>query len=340
MFVYACTSCNASFDIKCASLSHNMDENFRELKYLTKDELKRAHCHRCQKPLVNSVYVRLACRFYLHKKCAQLPTQLFHPCHRKHLLYLASGYLLCKVCHMEHWNLFYLCFPCKFAIDIECLLSMPRCDIECNEHSFTQLLRDEPFICDACGTEGNYVSYICSTCHIMIHKNCISLPRIIKTTRHHHCIIHNYFFQKRELEKLDCGICLREVQMKYGHYDCLKQDCNFVAHVKCAMEKYVVIDEVNEQDEESSENVVTNSSITHVIEMNQREEATKIKHFLHEHDLTLGTKIKEDDDKLCDACMLSISTSFYYCSQYTIILSFVLKRIMTPALAVVSPVKM
>ncbi|XP_017984439.1 PREDICTED: uncharacterized protein LOC18586743 [Theobroma cacao] len=81
------------------------------------------------------------------------------------------------------------------------------------------------------------------------------------------------------------------------------------------MGMYYIIDQVNDEDEESSEKLATNSSITCVIEMNQHEEATKIKHFRHDHVLTLGNKIKEDDDKHCDACMLSISTPFYYCSQ-------------------------
>ncbi|EOY03312.1 Uncharacterized protein TCM_018190 [Theobroma cacao] len=102
------------------------------------------------------------------------------------------------------------------------------------------------------------------------------------------------------------------MQMKDGNYDRLKQDCNFVAHVDCVMYKYLTIGQVNDQDEESSENL---ASITCVIEMNQHGEATRIKHFSHEHDLTLDSEIKEDDDKHCDACMLSISTSFYYCSQ-------------------------
>ncbi|XP_007019808.2 PREDICTED: uncharacterized protein LOC18592841 [Theobroma cacao] len=321
MFAYYCTSCYASLDIKCAFLLHNMDENFRELKYVTHehpltfienptDELKRAHCCWCQKPLVDSLYVCLDCRFYLHKKCAQLPAQLHHPCHRKHPLYLEDARLDCKTCQKKHWSLFYRCLPCEFAIDIECVLSRLRPVIE-HDHSFTQFLTDE-FICDACGTEGNYVSYICSTCHIMIHKNCISLPLIIKTTWHHHEIIHNYFFQKWELEKHDCGICLGEVQMQYGSYDCLKQDCNFVAHVDCAMEKYLATGQINDQDEESSENL---ASITCVVETNQHGEAIKIKHFSHEHVLTLDNEIKEDDDKRCDACMLSISISFYYCSQ-------------------------
>ncbi|XP_022748046.1 uncharacterized protein LOC111297662 [Durio zibethinus] len=144
--------------------------------------------------------------------------------------------------------------------------------------------------------------------NIMIHEKCISLPRIIKITRHHHYMIHNYFFQGKEHKKHDCGVYLCEVKAKYGRYNCLKQDCDFVAHVNCAMEMYVKIDQVNDQDEGSIQTLATNSSITCVIERNEHGEAMKVKHFNHEHDLTLGKMIKEDDVKGCDGCMLSIST--------------------------------
>ncbi|EOY19150.1 Cysteine/Histidine-rich C1 domain family protein, putative [Theobroma cacao] len=336
MFKYCCTSCSAALDIKCALLLHNMVEDFREFKYIghehpltffenLKDELKRVDCHWCQKPVIDSVYVCLNCRFYLHKQCVRLPTQLYHPCHRKHLLYLQDDSLVCRLCQRDHWSLFYQCLPCKLDIDIECVRSRPGSIIEYNsdhEHSFTLLVRNDPFICDACGTEGNYFSRICSTCHIMIHEKCISLPRIIKITRHHHYIFHNYFFQKQDLESHGCGICLSEVKIEYGSYKCFKQDCNYVVHVNCAleMEMYDIIDQVNDEDEESIENLAVNSSITCVIEMNQEGEAAKVKHFSHDHDLTLGNKIKEDDDQRCDACMLSISTSFYYCSQCNFLL--------------------
>ncbi|XP_007010039.2 PREDICTED: uncharacterized protein LOC18586528 [Theobroma cacao] len=331
MFNYCCTSCLASLDIKCALRLHNIDEDFCELKYVShehplafianpKDELQKADCLWCQKPVIDSLYVCLECRFFLHKQCAQLPTQLDHPCHRKHLLYIEDDKLVCTQCEKDHWSLFYSCLPCNFHIDIDCVRSKPRSFIEVStdhEHSFTPLLRHDPFVCDACGTKGNYFSYICTTCHVMVHKKCTSLPHIINITRHHHYILHNYYFQKKDLESHDCGICLTEVKIEYGNYKCLKQDCNFVAHVNCALEEgmYDIIDHVNDQDKECSERFATNSAITRVIEMNQHGEATKIKHCSHEHDLTLGNEIKKDDGKNCDACMLSISTSFFYCPE-------------------------
>ncbi|XVF82994.1 hypothetical protein PTKIN_Ptkin16aG0097200 [Pterospermum kingtungense] len=338
MFYYWCSdNCGAGLDIKCAFLLHNIDGNFRELKYVAhqhpltffknpNDEQKTAHCYWCQKSLVDSIYACLKCRFYLHKKCAQLPTGLHHPCHPKHTLYVEQGHFLCKLCGREHWSLFYRCLPCHFDIDVECFLTTARYTIEDeshHEHQFTRLLKHVSFVCDACDTEGNYISYICSSCHVMIHEKCISLPRFIKITRHHHCMVHNYFFQKRELESHDCGICLGEVKAEYGSYHCVKHDCNFVVHVNCATEKkylFRIIDQ-NEADEEKSE--IVESSITSIVEVNERGDAVKVRHFSHQHCLLLGEEIHGDDDdgKQCDGCVGSIWDSFYYyCSQCDFIL--------------------
>ncbi|XVF83100.1 hypothetical protein PTKIN_Ptkin16aG0105600 [Pterospermum kingtungense] len=341
MFSYWCsTNCGACLDIKCAFLFHNIDGSFHEIKYgghqhpLTffenpNDELKTASCYWCQKPLIGSVYVCLNCRFYLHKKCVQLPTQLAHPWHRKHSLFIEDGHFVCKLCERDDWSLFYRCLPCKFDIDIECVMSKASCpttveDKSHHEHPFTRLLRDGSFVCDACGTEGNYVSYMCSLCDIMIHKKCISLPCFIKIPRHHHNMIHNYFFQKKELESHACGICLSEVKAEYGSYNCLKQDCNYVVHVNCATEDedlFRVIDQDEVADEENSKNV--ESSITDIVEVNAHGGAVKIKHFSHQHCLMLGGKISGDDDdgKQCDGCVGFILDSFfYYCRECDFIL--------------------
>ncbi|XP_022743926.1 uncharacterized protein LOC111294869 [Durio zibethinus] len=116
----------------------------------------------------------------------------------------------------------------------------------------------------------------------------------------------------RELEEHECKICFEEVKTEYGSYHCWREDCNYIVHVKCATEDdrlYYIIDQEN-QDEEP---VV--SSISCVVEVNEHGEAVKIfKHFKHEHNLVFEDKIKEDSDRHCDGCMLSISTPFYYCS--------------------------
>ncbi|XP_017980916.1 PREDICTED: uncharacterized protein LOC18592869 isoform X1 [Theobroma cacao] len=167
--------------------------------------------------------------------------------------------------------------------------------------------------CSACWESLLGSSFSCGECDFHLHKKCAEAPLEIHSP--FHCkggtltLVPN---PPWESPLSICDLCKENLQMQYGSYDCLKQDCNFVAHVDCAMEKYLATGQINDQDEESSENL---ASITFVVETNQHGEAIKIKHFSHEHDLTLDNEIKEDDDKRCDACMLSISTSFYYCSQ-------------------------
>ncbi|XVF83026.1 hypothetical protein PTKIN_Ptkin16aG0099500 [Pterospermum kingtungense] len=167
--------------------------------------------------------------------------------------------------------------------------------------------------------EGNYASYICLLCYLQVHAKCISLPHVIKTTRHNHPIFHNYFGQKTELEKQDCRICYEEVKTRYGCYYCLKHDCNYIVHVNCAIEDdylYRIIDPENE-DEAGESSDFMESSITRILEKNELGDAIKIEHFSHQHYLMLGDNINGDgDDKHCDGCMRSMisSGSFYYCS--------------------------
>ncbi|XVF75624.1 hypothetical protein PTKIN_Ptkin13bG0201700 [Pterospermum kingtungense] len=187
-----------------------------------------------------------------------------------------------------------------------------------HEHPFTLLFKNDSFICNACGTNGKFVSYICpkSTCHLQVHKNCTSLPRIIKVTRHDHALVHKYFLNNGAQKKYDCGICFGEVKTEHGIYHCLRENCGYIVHVKCATQDENLYDVIDQNEELDEMNKATDSSITCVIEMNERGEAIKVKHFNHDHNLVLEDKTKEDgDSRQCDGCMLSISTPFYYCSK-------------------------
>ncbi|XVF75631.1 hypothetical protein PTKIN_Ptkin13bG0202400 [Pterospermum kingtungense] len=339
VFFYRCVDCRFGLDIECSLLSNKVGESMCLLKddahgnphpffFLPnhKDQLKKFDCSWCHQSLLGSVYFSDDCEVGLHKKCFdELPTEIDHPCHHLHTLFLQSrsGDQFCHVCRKEvhGHNLFYRCFACDFDIHLECMWPRPIIeDKRFHEHQFTLLFRNDSFICNACGTSGKFVSYICPTltCHLQVHKGCTSLPRIIKVTRHDHALGHKYFLKKKvQLEKVVCGICFDEVKTEHGSYCCLRKDCNFIVHVKCATEDeylYYIVD----QDEEELDKT-NNSSITCVIEVNEHGEAIKILHFSHEHNLVLEDKIKEDStDRYCDGCMLSISTStpLYYCSEY------------------------
>ncbi|KAL1166551.1 hypothetical protein V6Z11_A06G203900 [Gossypium hirsutum] len=282
--------------------------------------LKRLNCCWCHEPLIDAIYFCVDCpSFIIHKKCLdELPTKINNPSHHIHPLFLnRSDDSFCKLCQKEHFGAFYGCSLCYFNINLECaLLRSIVEDKSCHQHPFTLFWKQDSFICDACGTEGNYISYICSTCCITVHKECTSLPHIIKFSRHDHCIFHKYFLETQELTKQDCKICFKEVKLDRGSYSCGKPGCNYVVHVNCVLENkdlYKVIEE-EKQCEELYEKSMQ-SSIIRVIEVNEAGEATSVVHFSHQHCLVLADKIEEEIDRKCDGCMLPISNIFYYCSE-------------------------
>ncbi|XP_039071411.1 uncharacterized protein LOC120218552 [Hibiscus syriacus] len=231
-------------------------------------------------------------------------------CHREHPLVLQfnTERLSCKICQSTQRRGFvYCCSPCKFVIHIDCAFPPPVVEEKNHPHPFTRLLRRVPFVCDACGTEGIYVSHVCSTCNIVVHKKCISLPRVIKSKWHDHRIFHKYFLPD-DFRSLDCIICHDKVNSDHGSYSC--SYCNITSHVNCVIEDkdsyFIVLDE--DDDELSYE-----SSIN-VLERNDAREATKIKHCKHGHNLMLSSSLGEHENS-CDGCMLSMSDPFYCCSE-------------------------
>ncbi|KAG4143277.1 hypothetical protein ERO13_D06G179200v2 [Gossypium hirsutum] len=332
-FFYKCDWCHFSIDIKCAQLSSSFkfsqlsehDIHQHPLTFIESpmaiDVLKRLNCCWCHEPLTDDIYLCPDCpSFIIHKKCLdELPTKINHPSHHIHplLLNYSDSYNSCNLCQKGHSGAFYGCSLCHFNINLECALL--RSVIEekrSHQHPFSLLWRQGSFICDACDTEGNYISYIYLKCYIVVHKKCISLPRIIKFSRHAHCIFHKYFLQTQELTKQDCKICFKEVRLERGSYSCGKLGCNYVVHVNCVLEDgdlYEVIED-EKQCEELYEKSMQSSTIR-VIEVNEAREATKIQHLSHQHCLVLADKMEEEIDRKCDGCMLPISNIFYYCSE-------------------------
>ncbi|XP_007034023.2 PREDICTED: uncharacterized protein LOC18602522 [Theobroma cacao] len=337
-FIYHC-SCGLDFHITCALFTYNIaQKNFEELQHVALqdplvstendgEELDSFQCFGCWKPLLSSTYFSLDCGFHLHKKCAELALKISHMCHRKHPLVLQfySLWLSCNICQDTRRRGFvYCCLPCKVAVHIECVSPLPVIEDKSHQHPFTLFWIRAPFVCHACGIEGNCAAYVCCTCSIIVHKKCISLPRIIKQKRHHHLIFHKYFLHEDDFKSWDCIICHEDVNAEHGCYSC--SDCKITAHVNCAMkdENWYYLVSPENKDEESTNSLAllpgeSIDSITCVFERNDAGEATKIKHFKHMHDLMLSEKIA-GYDKCCEGCMLPISASFYCCSECDIFL--------------------
>ncbi|TYI38273.1 hypothetical protein ES332_A02G014600v1 [Gossypium tomentosum] len=323
-FVYHC-SCGLDFHIKCALFTFNIAENnLKELEHVAlllplistendDDKLEDvAKCFGCWELLAKYTHFSPDCGFNLHEKCAKLPFKLNRVWHRKHPLILQFNRerLSCKICQVTTGRGFvYGCSPCKFVVHIECVSTSFDFTVKekSHEHPFNLFRRPSSFICDACGTEGIYVAYICCTCNIMIHKKCTSLPRIIKSKWHDHRLFHKYLIPD-EFGSSDCIICHDEVDPEHGSYCC--SHCNITFHVHCVTEykySYSIVTLENEDE-------MPNESSISVIEWNDAGEAEKVKHFKHMHNLMLGPFVGGYENS-CDGCMLPISDPFYYCSE-------------------------
>ncbi|XP_040965774.1 uncharacterized protein [Gossypium hirsutum] len=322
-FIYHC-SCGLDFHIKCALFTFNIAErNLKELEHVAledpsfsseNDGGNLCKCFVCWEPLAMYTYFSLDCGFNLHKKCAELPLKMDHLCHRKHPLVLQfnSERRACKVCQVTQRRGFvYGCSPCELAIHIDCASPLPVIEDKNHQHPFTLFWRQNPFICDACGTGGHHVAYTCGTCSIMVHKKCISLPRIIRHSYHIHRLFHKYLIHKEYFESLNCVWCHEVVDTEYGSYFCV--DCNVIFHVNCALHGkgwYCIVSQENEDDKSLD---IPVNSITKVLERNDAGEATVIEHCKHKHYLMLSDKMREHGDKCCDGCLLLISAKFYHC---------------------------
>ncbi|KAL4296336.1 hypothetical protein GQ457_12G020500 [Hibiscus cannabinus] len=224
--VYHC-SCGLNFHIKCALFTFNIaKKNLQELEHVAvedpsvspKTDEALSKCFGCWEPSANYVHFSLDCGFKLHKKCAELSLKINHSCHRKHPLFLQfnSERLSCKICQVTRQRGFvYGCLPCKFVVHIECLAPLPIIEDKSHPHPFILFWRPTPFICDACGSEGNHVAYTCTTCSIVVHRKCISLPRIIRHVWHEHRVSHTYFLHKEDFRSLDCLMCHDIVDSDY-----------------------------------------------------------------------------------------------------------------------------
>ncbi|XVF81572.1 hypothetical protein PTKIN_Ptkin15bG0165200 [Pterospermum kingtungense] len=313
-FAYHC-SCGLDFHIKCALflyhiLEKKVDDQLQHITYKDPSisnenlfqELKESKCFACWKPLVDSAYLSLDYGFSLHKKCIELPREINHLCHRQHSLFLQfnSGRLPCQICQeTQHGGLVYCCSICNFTLHIDCVSPSPIIeDKSSHEHPFIRLFRQSSFTCDACGTPGNYVSYICSTCSIMVHKKCISLPRIIKIVWHHHPIFHKHFVVDNECGTLECGFCHEEVNKECGSYYC--SECKFILHVNCALHNTEWYYQVESKEDYEKSLVADQGDPPFFVIEDIKSGENVIKHFSHEHNLVLSEVAK--DDRYCDGC--------------------------------------
>ncbi|GKV34499.1 hypothetical protein SLEP1_g42870 [Rubroshorea leprosula] len=343
LFVYRCSSCDFDLDIECALIPNLITRDLPKSQHFSHQhslffiknhhiEPKDRSCYACEEQISGPFYGCFSCLFFLHEKCFELPPEIKHLSHHKHSLTLLANppshyeKCCCRLCSKPCKGFIYYCSPCEFGFKPKYAFSDDVIESKNHEHPFTLLSRPISFICDACGSDGDYcIPYVCIACNLFVHKECISLLRKILITRHDHPVSHIYFLEEKEVNETSCKICHDEIKTEHGCYHC--RDCDYFAHVNCAMDKDIFIREYEVTDENQSLNeknlgwLSGEPSITHVLKKRKIGEeviAIEIKHFNHRHELILCDDVK--DEKCCDGCMRSISTSFYYCNKCNYIL--------------------
>ncbi|GLT32920.1 hypothetical protein SLA2020_075500 [Shorea laevis] len=343
-FVYHCSACEFDLDIRCALIPYLIIGDFSKLEHFSHQhslffiqnhyiDPQYQSCFACEGPISGPICFCFDCNFFLHKKCFDLPLEIKHLSHHKHPLTLLANppphheKCCCRLCSKPCKGFVYYCSPCEFGIKAKYAFSDDVIKSKNHEHPFTLLSRPISFICDACGSDGEYcIPYVCTARNLVVHRECISLPRNILITRHDHPVSHIYYFlEEKEVKKRGCRICQNEINTEYGCYHC--RGCDYFVHVNCAMYKDIFIQEYEVTDEIQNPNqinlgwLIGEPSITRVIKEKKIGEeviAIEIEHFDHECKLILCDDVK--DEKYCDGCRRSISTSFYYCAECNYIL--------------------
>ncbi|KAM7500106.1 hypothetical protein LguiA_024520 [Lonicera macranthoides] len=293
-------------------------------------------CNGCLDPISSSllggVYyscVNNECEFFLHKLCAELPSEINHPLHPEHKLFLfEKRSCVCDGCNCSWGNFTYNCYKCDFDLDIICAtLAERKIDHKSHIHPLIRFPSPQLTNCHACGTEHKGIFYQCPTCFLfIIHEDCLSLPTTVKHSHHEdHPLTLAYSLPSQYLTFWNyCDICTKDLESPYWVYYCAI--CRFCAHVNCATSKIepfmsiflprrtskVTLEEV--EDSGSSDAIhfpVVDQSVTlisYILKgtniVTEDETANQVfNHFSHDHPLILEVQDSDSESsskrKLC-----------------------------------------
>ncbi|XP_017240536.1 uncharacterized protein LOC108213271 [Daucus carota subsp. sativus] len=193
--------------------------------------------------------------FYLHKSCAELPSQINFYKHNQHPLHLLPrpNKFTCDVCD-RYVKFSYACDDCQFDVCVVCAFQQRVLQHEGHpEHILTLMPRKSLFKCDACHEKVEDSSYVCTTCALCIHKACALSPFTIPAPAFHHHPLHLIYSVPQMHRYFDrfCNICQRRVHTNFWLYYCHK--CTYFVHMRCATSSHTS-SSVNETEEEGSLN--------------------------------------------------------------------------------------
>ncbi|CAA7055306.1 unnamed protein product [Microthlaspi erraticum] len=265
----------------------------------------------------------VGCNGEKHGTFEKAPLEIKHPLHPKHSLQLVllsehEENMKCYCCDGYLKDIFYCCVACNYVMNVACVEKLPLLSIDhpkWHEHTLAHFPRQASLTCDLCAlADSSSPFYICLLCDFVVHQSCLSLPRVIRISRHPHRISFTPSFD--QLGNWSCGICRKEINNDYGGYSCIKDGSSYAAHSRCATQS----------------NVWDGKELEGVPEETEEEEKPPfvrisdgvIQHFSHEHHhlkLDENAGRDYDENKQCQACITPIYFSNYYsCIQCEYIL--------------------
>lgn len=201
-----------------------------------------AKCHVCSKSIIgNPTYTcsshdNIKCQnFYLHRSCAELPEQINHHKHKRHILVLQQREDCgCNVCGFDVLWMAYACYDCKFDVCLDCAFVKRELRHQGHpEHTLVLMQRPALFKCDACGSKSKDRFFVCVTCDLCIHSTCAVAPSSIAPTYHHHSLNLVYSIPDMHLYfNRFCAICNKYVSATKWSYYC--HLCTYFVHMGCA----------------------------------------------------------------------------------------------------------
>lgn len=308
---YYCSICDFAIDLICTQknvLINIEAPKTHEHRLSLVPEMIGFTCHLCGLVDDRFPYACNLCGLCFHKDCAESTPELNYSCHPKHPLKRLTRVPnyndgKCCLCANKLHNVFYHCSICNFSVDVNCAKNPPPFTLvhpKAHEHPLI-LMPQRRFVCNACGMDDDPNPYVCRECNFMIHRNCISIPRVIKVNRHVHRIYYNHCLDGGDWK---CGVCHKDIIWTCGAYSCSK--CfDFACHLRCAT-KFGIWDGV--ELEGIFEDTLEDKSYEEI-------KQGVIKHFSHKnHALKLMKEESggNDDGMWCKACIYPIYSSPYY----------------------------
>ncbi|XP_021669084.2 uncharacterized protein LOC110656553, partial [Hevea brasiliensis] len=188
-----------------------------------------------------------SCNFFLHKSCAELPTEIqnfAHPSHPLSLLILTCQNpkkFKCNICLKDCRGFIFHCRECNFQLDVECASLTPTVNFGDHPHRLTVVdnIYDELECCACNGSCIGSPAFRCLKCNFNLHLVCGPLPITIK----HKCHIDpltlkDFYVEDDDDDEFYCDACELPRNPRLCVYYC-ETGCPMIVDVKCVISEVI-----------------------------------------------------------------------------------------------------